>query len=162
MFGKTENSGMRIVTKGTLAASLASLLMAAMAVAPKTSAAAKSAEENRLVKSLAVDRAEIENLQRWVAAGHEDWCKDARLVAAEELKRLAVDFAEGATQLNAAIGDGATGGDGAKKAAFEWTPLDGRATYRVTVERFEWLLPMAKDANAVVWVPTKTEIQIHE
>jgi hypothetical protein len=30
------------------------------------------------------------------------------------------------------------------------------------VERFEWLLPIAKDADAVVWVPTMTEIRIHD
>lgn len=163
MIGKMGNSGMRKVTKRALAASLASLLMGAMPLAQKASATAKSGEENRVVNSHAVDRAEIENLQRWVAAGHEDWCKDARLVAAEELKRIAADFAEDATQLNAvAFLAGVDGGDSAKKAAFEWTPFDGRATYRVTVERFEWLLPIAKDTNGVVWVPTKTEIQIHE
>jgi hypothetical protein len=61
-----------------------------------------------------------------------------------------------------AFAAGVNGGDGVKKAAFEWTPFDGRATYRVTVERFEWLLPIAKDTNGVVWVPTKTEIQIHD
>ena len=55
-----------------------------------------------------------------------------------------------------------SGYPGAKKVEFEWTPLDGRATYRVTVQRFEWLLPIVKDADRVVWVPTMTEIQIHE
>ena len=69
------------------------VLAGAMCVAP-VSAAAKSGEETRVVSYRTVDRAEIENLQRWVAAGHEDWCKDARLVAAEELKRLAADFAD--------------------------------------------------------------------
>ncbi len=28
-----------------------------------------------------VDRAKVETLQRWVSAGHEEWCKDSRLVA---------------------------------------------------------------------------------
>jgi hypothetical protein len=58
--------------------------------------------------------------------------------------------------------DLADGSGGAKKLAFEWTPPDGRATYRVTVERFDWLLPIAKDADAVVWVPTMTEIELHD
>jgi hypothetical protein len=142
------------------------MLVGTMALAPVTVAAgtAKSGEENRVVNYHAVDRAQIENLQRWVAAGHEDWCKDPRLVAAEELKRIAADFAGDATELNAVdFGGGVDGVGSVKKAAtFEWAPLDGRATYRVTAERFEWLLPIAKDADAVVWVPTLTEIQIHE
>jgi hypothetical protein len=71
-----------------------------------------------------------------------------------------VDDAVQLTTVN--IGESSGGGNGAKKMAFEWTPLDGRATYRVTVERFEWLLPIAGDADALVWVPTTTEIQIHE
>jgi hypothetical protein len=143
-------------------ASLVIVLAGAVCLAP-VAAAAKSADATRVVSYRAMDRAEIENLQRWVAAGHEDWCKDARLVAAEELKRLAVDFVDDATELNAVnIGESSGGSSGAKKMAFEWTPLDGRATYRVTVEQFEWLLPIAGAADAVVWVPTATEIQVHE
>ena len=144
---------------------LATALLGAMALASVGAAAAnaKSGEENRMVSYRAVDRAEIENLQRWVAAGHEDWCKDPRLVAAEELKRIAADFTGDATEIGAvAFGESVDSGNDAKKVEFEWTPLDGRATYRVTVERFEWLLPIAKDADALVWVPTMTEIQIHE
>jgi len=138
---------------------LAALLLGVLALA-FVAAAAKSGAENRVVNYHAVDRAEIENLQRWVAAGHEAWCKDPRLVAAEDLRRIAADFADGAAELK--LGDLADGNGGAKKLAFEWTPTDGRATYRVTVERFDWLLPMAKDADAVVWVPTMTEIELHD
>src|SRR5262249_22304506 len=132
-------------------------------LAPVAAAAttAKSAEEHRVANYKAVDRAAIEHLQRWVAAGHEEWCKDARLVAAEELKRIAAGFPGNATELEA-IDLGQASQDGsAKKVAFEWTPIDGRSTYRVTVERFEWLLPIAKDVDTVVWVPTTIEIQTH-
>jgi hypothetical protein len=160
----------RKALRAVSAAGLVIVLVGGMCVAP-VSAATKSGDKTRVVSYRAFDRAEIENLQRWVSAGHEDWCKDARLVAAEELKRLAADFADGATELTAvetgepAGGSGNANSDGingAKKVAFEWTPLDGQATYRVTLERFDWLLPIAGDANAVVWVPTVTEIQIHE
>jgi len=144
----------------TYSAGLAIVLAGAMCTAPVV-AATKSADETRVLSYRAQDRAEIENLQRWVAAGHEDWCKDARLVAAEELKRLAADFADDAAALTAA-NTGESFDGGAKKLTFEWTPLDARATYRVTVARFEWLLPIAGDAEAVVWVPTATEIQIHK
>jgi hypothetical protein len=40
--------------------------------------------------------------------------------------------------------------------------MDGRALYRVTVERFDWLLPFARNQESIVWVPTSTEIRIHE
>jgi len=153
---------MRKIAGVVCSASLVIVLAGAMCVAP-VAATAKSGDETRVVSYRAVDRAEVENLQRWVAAGHEDWCKDARLVAAEELKRLAADFVDDASELTTVnIGESSGDSNGAKKMAFEWTPLDGRATYRVTVERFEWLLPIAGDADAVVWVPTTTEIQIHE
>src|SRR5690242_9227588 len=149
--------GIRNALRGRIGTvGLATVLIGAMTLAPwaAATATAKSGEENKVVNYRTVDRAEIENLQRWVAAGHEDWCKDARLVAAEELKRIAADFVDDPTELNAVnLGASAENGS-AKKVAFEWTPLDGRATYRVTVERFKWLLPIAKGADAVVWVPT--------
>lgn len=163
MNGKELTKGVRRAMRRIAAAALATALVGLSVMPAAAAAAAKSEEENRVVSYHAVDRMEIENLQRWVAAGHEDWCKDPRLVASGELKRIAVDFADDATELNAVDpGEGADTTDGSKKVAFEWTPLDGRATYRVTVERFQWLLPIAKDANALIWVPTITEIQIHE
>ena len=163
MSSKKYIAGMRREARHMYTVSFATLLTAAMTLAPVAVAATtpKSAEENRVVNYHA-NRAEIENLQRWVAAGHEDWCKDARLVAAEELKRIASSFPGDATELDAInLGEASEGGS-AKKVAFAWTPVDGRTTYRVTVERFDWLLPIAKDADLVVWVPTTMEIQIHE
>jgi hypothetical protein len=32
----------------------------------------------------------------------------------------------------------------------------------VAVERFEWLLPIAKNAESIVWAPTSTGIRINE
>lgn len=156
--------GIRKAAKGMGTVGVATVLVGAMVLGPASAAATnvKSGEENRVVNYHTVDRAEIENLQRWVAAGHEDWCKDPRLVAVEELKRIAADFAGDAAELSAVESrESFEATNGAKKIAFEWTPLNGRATYRVTVERFEWL-PIAKDADVLIWVPTMTEIQIHE
>jgi hypothetical protein len=169
MDSKRGTPGARKAIPAVSAAGLVIVLMGGMCVVP-VSSAPNSADETRVVSYRALDRAEIENLQRWVAAGHEDWCKDARLVAAEELKRLAADFADGTELIAVETGEPADGSgkanndgvNGAKKVVFEWTPLSGQATYRVTLERFDWLLPIAGDANAVVWVPTVTEIQIHE
>lgn len=165
MIYRNAPKGIRKAIRGLRVAGLTATLVAAMSPAPAAAAAReeRSGEKNRVVNYRGVDRAEIENLQRWVAAGHEDWCKDARLVAAEELKRIAADFTDDAWELRVMdLGEAADGSGDAKRVAFEWTPLDGQATYRVTLERFDWLLPIAKDANAVVWVPTVTEIEIYE
>jgi hypothetical protein len=123
-------------------------------------AAGNTREEQRVIRYRTLGRSEIENLQRWVAAGHEAWCKDARLVAAKELGRIAPDFGGDATELNTA--DSMVIPSDAKKVTFEWTPLDARAEYRVTVERFVWLLPIAKDSEEIVWVPTLSEIRKQE
>jgi|GEM_PF-1980705 len=130
------------------------LVFAAIPVVAPVAAAANSGNDDRLVSYRTMDKAEIENLQRWVAAGHEEWCKDPRLVAAEELKRIATNFDGDASELHEGVGDGA------KQMTFEWATLDGRVLYQVTVERFEWLLPIAKDADGIVWVPTVVEVQL--
>ena len=160
MVGSSVTERLWKKVKAMKAAGLAAMLAGAMVPPP---AAARHGEENRLVSYQVLDRPAIENLQRWVAAGHEDWCKDPRLVAAGQLRRIAADFDAGATELSRVeSGGSAPDGGSAEKLSFEWTPLDGRATFRVTVERFAWLLPIAKQADSLVWVPTVTEIRIHE
>jgi hypothetical protein len=130
----------------------------------ETARTAESGDDGlrRIVMVPEIDREHVESLQRWVGAGHDEWCKDARLVAAEEMRRLAADFSGSATALSVVNEDEDTTGDGAQVAVFEWVPEDGRAAYRVTVERFAWLLPIAGDGESVVWVPTQAEIWISE
>ncbi len=135
------------------------MLAGAMTLAP-LAAAGNVREEERITHERHINQADVENLQRWVSSGHADWCKDARLVAAEELWRLAPEYSGDGFELNAISAEPiASGGN---RVTFEWTPLDGRALYRVTVERFDWLLPIAKNSESIVWVPTSTEIRIHE
>ena len=134
------------------------MLAGAMMLAPLAGARGVR-EEDGIMYERTIDRAQVENLQRWVSSGHEDWCRDARLVAAQELWRLAPEYSGGGFELNA-IGAETIANDG-NRVTFEWAPLDGRAVYRVTVERFDWLLPIARDAEAIVWVPTSTEMRIH-
>jgi len=136
------------------------MLAGAMTFAPMAGAATVR-DVDRIVSERVVDRAQVENLQRWVSAGHADWCKDARVVAAEELWRLAADFSGDGFEMNISEELGGQPNDG-NRMTFEWAPLDGRAEYRVTVERFEWLLPIAKNSEAIVWVPTSVEIRSHE
>jgi hypothetical protein len=135
------------------------LLAGAMILAPLASAA-NVRDPDRIASERNIDRAEVANLQRWVSLGHADWCKDARLVAAEELWRLAPEYSGDVLELNS-VGTESTG-YGANRITFEWAPTDGHALYRVTVERFEWLLPIAKNVQSIVWVPTSTEILVHE
>ena len=149
----------RIGVRRVLRVGAAGLLAGAMTLAP-VSMAGKVRDEARVTNERTIDRGEAENLQRWVSAGHADWCKDARLVAAEELWRLAPEYSGHGFELNAVNAErSANAGD---RVTFEWAPLDGRAVYRVTVERFDWLLPIAKNADAIVWIPTSTEIRVHE
>jgi len=135
------------------------MLAGAMTLVPLAAAGAVR-EEDRITNDRNINRSEVENLQRWVSSGHADWCKDARLVAAEELWRLAAEYSGDGFELNAISAEPIA--NGGNRVTFEWAPMDGRALYRVTVERFDWLLPIAKDSESIVWVPTSTEIRIHE
>jgi hypothetical protein len=135
------------------------MLAGAMTLVPLAAAGAVR-EEDRITNDRSINRSEVENLQRWVSSGHADWCKDARLVAAEELRRLAAEYSGDGFELNAISAEPIA--NGGNRVTFEWAPMDGRALYRVTVERFDWLLPIAKDSESIVWVPTSTEIRIHE
>jgi hypothetical protein len=140
---------------------MAVILLGAMTMAPAAGAVGvgSARAEERVTNERAIDRAEVENLQRWVSAGHADWCKDARLVAAEELKRVAAEYSDQGLELDAVEDQDLSGGN---RATFEWKTMDGRVAYRVTVERFEWLLPIAKSVESMVWVPTSTEILVQD
>jgi hypothetical protein len=139
-----------------LNAGVLALLLVFLAPAKLTGAP----HEERIAQNRTIDRAAIENLQRWVSSGHEAWCKDARMVASDQLRRIAPDFLSEQNELVALplVVQSAS----ATQEIFTWMPLDGRATYRVTVERFAWLLPIAGKRDAIVWVPTRTEIIAHE
>ena len=155
---RTVDSRTKTVSKqiagGVSLGILAVLVLAANATRAESAGAGKPIDVSR-----AVDRAKVETLQRWVNGGHEEWCKDARLVAMDEMKRVAPEFAGEAADLEALPLDTEAVDEG--RAVFVWSPADGRATYRVTVERFGWLLPIAVDANSIIWVPTRVEILAH-
>jgi len=134
---------------------IAGALLAGM-LAIGAPAAMAAAGERRIDLKTKLDRHKIENLQRWVSAGHEEWCKDARLVAMDELRRVAPAFAGNEADMEALPLDAEQASE--NRAVFVWTSPDGKASYRVTVERFEWLLPIAGEADSIVWVPTHAEI----
>src|SRR5260370_41869818 len=47
--------------------------------------AGNTRSEQRVSHERVINRAKVEGLQRWVSAGQADWCKEARVVVAEEL-----------------------------------------------------------------------------
>src|SRR5262249_7782967 len=123
-------------------------------------AAMAAPAERRVGLSRDLAHGRIGNLHRWVKSGHDEWCKDARLVAMDELRRVAPSFGGNSVDLEALPLD--TESSGGERTVFVWSSPDGRATYRVTVERFVWLLPIAGDADSVVWVPTHIEVISHQ
>jgi hypothetical protein len=132
------------------AAAVAALMFAAPVIA---AAAPVSHKEVRLPR---VDRRTIENLQRWVNGGHDAWCKDAREVASAELRRVAPEFSGERFDLVSLPVEAET--KSAKRVVFTWMAIDGIATYRVTVERYDWLKAVAGSESKIVWVPSRVEI----
>ena len=49
--------------------------------------------EHRVAQQLPANRARVENLQRWVNAGHDAWCRVARSVATRTIQRISPEFA---------------------------------------------------------------------
>jgi hypothetical protein len=159
MRSECEVKRVRLGLRRAVGIGMAGMIVGALTLAP-LSAATNGREEDRISNERPINRAKVENLQRWVSAGHADWCKDARHVAAEELWRLAADYSGDGFEMNEVKVDAIS--NGGNRATFEWAPLDGRALYRVTVQRFDWLLPIAKNTESIVWVPTGIEISTHE
>ena len=117
-------------------------------------AAQTPANEHRVVQNFAVDRATVENLQRWVNAGHDAWCRDPQLVAAATLRRVSPDFTDyepASLPLELERGQ-------KTKAIYTFHSLDGRTTVRITLRRYRYLLPTAGSLRQMVWVPERAEI----
>lgn len=107
-----------------------------------------------------VDRARILHLQRWVSAGHDQWCKDARMVAGAELRRVAPEFPDSDSlpefpDLDQLLRE-------PKRQVYVWTTPDGKRTYQVALERYRWLLPVAGKTDDIIWVPTGTAVRAHD
>jgi hypothetical protein len=98
--------------------------------------------EKRVVKIYAVDRAAAVNLQRWVDAGHDTWCRHAEL---EDELTLASSSLESEEKSET-------------QATYTYHSLDGGTTYRIAVRRYEWLKSDAGIAD-VVWIPERVEIE---
>jgi len=110
--------------------------------------------EKRVVKIYAVDRAAAENLQRWVDAGHDTWCRHAELVAAATLKEITPEMQDELTLASSTL---EREEENETQASYVYHSLDGLTTYRIAVRRYEWLKSDAGIAD-VVWLPERVEM----
>jgi hypothetical protein len=119
--------------------------------------ASPHSNEHRSVYNFPVERAKLEDLQRWVNAGHDPWCRDPQLVAASSLQRVLADssdieLASLALELER---------NQKTSAVYTFHSLDGLTAYRVTVRRYRWLRPLAGSQRKTIWVPERLEIITH-
>jgi len=131
------------------------LFLAFLAIST-TPAASAHTKPYPLVKTYPLNRANAQNLQRWVNAGHDTWCRDPKLVAAHTLDQFAPGIADSTYELASQpvvrkLSHGSI-------ATYTYHSLDGQSTYRVTLRRPQWLRPTAGSLNKTVWLPTRLEI----
>src|ERR1700720_3203285 len=119
MRAKFNEKKIRAGVMKTVVIGVVGMLAGAMTLAPLASAG-NVREEDRITNERIINRREVENLQRWVSSGHADWCKDARLVAAEELWRLAAEYSGDRFELNAISRELIA--NGGNRVTFEWGP----------------------------------------
>jgi hypothetical protein len=111
-------------------------------------------KEHRSVLNFPFDRVQAEDLQRWVNAGHDPWCRDPQLVAAAALRRLSSQFAE--TELVSFPVELENSDN--FKAVYTYHSLDARFTYRITLRRYRFLIPTAGTLRQTIWLPETAEI----
>ena len=115
------------------------------------------AGEPALHKVPRVSRRAVENLQRWVNGGHDTWCKDARVVASAELRRMAPEFSGDELDLVSLPLEPES--KSSRRIVLAWSSVDGSARYRVILRRYEWLKPMVHNkVSDMVWVPVRVEM----
>jgi hypothetical protein len=111
--------------------------------------------ERREVRKYPVKRAAIENLQRWVDSGHDEWCRHAEFVAAATLRTIAPE-AEAEYQLTSASLE--KDRETRTRSMYTYHSLDGRVTYRITVRRYAWQRKSAGGMRNAIWVPERADI----
>jgi hypothetical protein len=132
------------------------LLFTAAASAADLRISQSQPKEHRVVLNFPVDHAKAEDLQRWVNAGHDPWCRDPQLVAASALTRVSSQFSEyepASLQLETSE---------KTKAVYSVHSLDGHTTYRISLRRYRFLLPTAGSLQRIIWIPETAEIISHD
>ena len=111
--------------------------------------------EHRVVQTIPVNRARVETSQRWVNAGHDVWCRDAKSVATKTIQRISPEFAN--YDFDLASLTTRDGKSSATKAVYSFHSLDGHTEYRVTLRRFGWQNRAAGSSGNRIWIPVRTE-----
>jgi hypothetical protein len=110
---------------------------------------------HKVVQEFPIDPARAENLQHWVDAGHDTWCRSANLVAQATLQRIAPEFsAEDRTLAALPIERKQLSRD---KVIYTYHSFDGHTTYRITVVRHASRLHTADLKGSRVWLPIRSE-----
>ena len=128
-----------------------SLILWTLGAAPMPLAA--EPKEHRVIYTFSVERAQIEELQRWVNSGHDAWCRDAQLVASHFLNRVLPD-----SEMELASFPLELEHSHKTTAVYTFHSLDGLTAYRITLRRYRWLLPVAGSQHKMIWVPERAEI----
>jgi hypothetical protein len=130
------------------------LAMWTLGVMTMTIAEAQTREQ-RVVQMIPVDRARVENLQRWVNAGHDTWCRNSQLVAAVTLRRVAPEFSNYDFELASLT----TGNEkvSPSQAIYTFHSIDGHSSYRIMLRRFRWQSKSATSSDDRIWVPVRSE-----
>jgi hypothetical protein len=111
--------------------------------------------EQRVVQKIPVDRTRVENLQRWVDAGHDTWCRDPQSVAAMALRRVVPEFSNYDFELASLT----TGKEKVSptQAVFTFHSIDGHSSYRITLRRFRWQSKTVSSPHERIWIPVRSE-----
>ncbi|MDT8070171.1 MAG: hypothetical protein ROO76_18550 [Terriglobia bacterium] len=102
--------------------------------------------------TIKVDRAAVKQLQVFVNEGHEPWRMDAKSVAAERILLLRKVKTTDHDVFNVPLEQVSSS---ETHATFQYK--GSSKNYRVTVQRFAWLLPLAKQWKWAVWTATEEE-----
>jgi hypothetical protein len=116
--------------------------------------------KHKAVQELPVDRARVENLQRWVNSGHDTWCRDAKFVAMMTLREASPEFSRDEYTLTSL--SESTEQVSPTQAVYTMHSLDGHTTYRVTLRRYGWQKKSAGSIENAIWIPVRTEIITHD
>lgn len=113
-------------------------------------------KDHRVTITFPAERAKIEQLQRWVNAGHDPWCRDAGMVARDALRGISPGLAEyepASLELELELEH-----EENTTAVYTLHSLDGLTTYRITLRRHMYLLRSAGSLRRIIWVPETAEI----
>ncbi len=100
-----------------------------------------------------ISRSDAEALQRSVSHGHQPWLLQSRAVADEAIAELDEKYERGlyVTFSKVAVSH-------PNLVTCEYSLSDGSRRFEVTVNRFDWLLPVSKRLEWTIWIPTKIVI----